>query len=131
MQPFGVAKIDINMDDIVEDARREVEVMLTAWQTQGQGNGGIFRPRVGGTLDTPRSDDSGEFYTGEAPYSDDVAASSKVRFVISSARDRQDSTFTDDDPVEIRGTKTSRLSAVSPSESRHTGAASSSYFEVA
>jgi hypothetical protein len=26
-----VAKIDINMDDIVEDARQEVEVLLSAW----------------------------------------------------------------------------------------------------
>lgn len=41
--PFGVAKIDINMDDIVEDARREVEVMLLAWQSQDS-RGGMFRP---------------------------------------------------------------------------------------
>ena len=41
--PFGVAKIDINMDDIVEDARREVETYLLAWQNQGS-SGGIFRP---------------------------------------------------------------------------------------
>ena len=41
--PFGVAKIDINMDDIVEDARREVEVMILAWQSQGS-CGGMFRP---------------------------------------------------------------------------------------
>lgn len=119
------------MDDIVEDTRREVEVMLTAWQTQGQGNGGIFRPRVGGTLDTPRSDDSGEFYTGETSYSDEVAVSSKVRFVLSGARDRQDGTFTDDDPVEIKGTKASRLTTVSPGESPAGETANSSYFEVA
>ncbi|EHL00484.1 putative UPF0187 protein [Glarea lozoyensis 74030] len=37
--PFGVEKIDINMDDIVDDARREVEVLLTAWQTQGSSSG--------------------------------------------------------------------------------------------
>jgi len=51
--PFGVAKIDINMDDIVEDARREVEVMILAWQSQGS-RGGMFRPypRDGFTSDT-------------------------------------------------------------------------------
>jgi len=32
------------MDDIVEDARREVEVMLAAWQSQGS-SGGMFRPQ--------------------------------------------------------------------------------------
>jgi hypothetical protein len=32
------------MDDIVEDARREVEVMLAAWQSQGTA-GGMFRPQ--------------------------------------------------------------------------------------
>lgn len=41
--PFGVAKIDINMDDIVQDSRREVEVMLAAWQSQGT-RGGMFHP---------------------------------------------------------------------------------------
>lgn len=49
--PFGVAKIDINMDDIVEDARREVEVMLLAWQSQGS-LGGIFRPPQEATSET-------------------------------------------------------------------------------
>jgi hypothetical protein len=58
--PFGVEKIDINMDDIVDDARREVEVLLTAWQTQGSSSGGIFRPRVG---EIPKSDDSSEYYS--------------------------------------------------------------------
>jgi hypothetical protein len=58
--PFGVEKIDINMDDIVDDARREVEVLLTAWQTQGSSSGGIFRPRVG---DVSKSDNSSEYYS--------------------------------------------------------------------
>lgn len=127
-----MAKIDINMDDIVEDARKEVEVMLTVWQTQGQGNTGLFRPRVGGMLDTPISDDSGELYTGEgnSGYNEE-AGSSKVRFVISSARDKRDSAYTDDDPVEIKATKASRLSAVSPAMSPRSGAGGSNYFESA
>lgn len=57
--PFGVAKIDINLDDIVEDARREVEVMLSAWQIQGA-RGGIFRPHVPG--DGVVSDASSEYF---------------------------------------------------------------------
>ncbi|KAI9051498.1 hypothetical protein LZ554_004544 [Drepanopeziza brunnea f. sp. 'monogermtubi'] len=120
--PFGVAKIDINMDDIVEDARKEVEVMLMAWQTQGQGDLGIFRPRLGGMLDTPRSDDSGEIYTGDG----EEAGSSKIRFMVSSARDRQGSAYSDDDPVEIKATRASRRSAVNPAEGPHGG---SSYLE--
>jgi len=50
--PFGLDKIDINMDDIVEDARREIFVMLTAWQNQGSSGQGIFSPQGGAT---PRS----------------------------------------------------------------------------
>jgi hypothetical protein len=59
--PFGVAKIDINMDDIVEDARREVEVMLLAWQNQGA-RGGIFRPHV---RDNLTSESSSEYFSNE------------------------------------------------------------------
>ncbi|KAH7419467.1 Bestrophin, RFP-TM, chloride channel-domain-containing protein [Cadophora sp. MPI-SDFR-AT-0126] len=79
--PFGMEKIDINMDDVVEDARREVEAMLTAWQTQGPSatninpstidpsnphtnnyHSSIFRPRVGGPGPpaTPRSMDEAD-----------------------------------------------------------------------
>jgi hypothetical protein len=60
-----VAKIDINMDDIVEDARRECEVMLLAWQGQGT-RGGIFRPAPG---DFSSSETSSEYYTqtGSSP----------------------------------------------------------------
>lgn len=32
--PFGRTKIDLKMDDIFEDTRREVEVLLEIWQTQ-------------------------------------------------------------------------------------------------
>lgn len=51
------------MDDIVEDARREVEVMLAAWQTQGS-RGGMFRPQPGDGLNSGASSIS-EFYGGE------------------------------------------------------------------
>ncbi|RDW88684.1 hypothetical protein BP6252_00716 [Coleophoma cylindrospora] len=43
--PFGRAKIDINLDAAVADARQEVEALITAWQTQGLGAGGLFRPQ--------------------------------------------------------------------------------------
>jgi hypothetical protein len=59
--PFGVAKIDINMDDIVEDARREVEVMLLAWQTQGT-RGGMFRPYP---RDSVTSETSSEYFSND------------------------------------------------------------------
>jgi len=59
--PFGLDKIDINMDDIVEDTRREVEVMLHAWQTQGS-RGGLFRPTAS---DGMSSETSSEYYNGE------------------------------------------------------------------
>lgn len=35
--PFGVAKNDIPMSAIVEDARRELEVLISVWQTQNYG----------------------------------------------------------------------------------------------
>jgi ion channel-forming bestrophin family protein len=73
--PFGVAKIDINLDDIVEDARREVEVMLSAWQIQGA-RGGIFRPHVPG--DGVLSDASSEYF-GPAPQNEE----SLLRVVVS------------------------------------------------
>jgi len=103
------------MDDIVEDARREVEVMLTAWQTQGPGNGGIFRPRAVGS-DTPRSDASSEFFNGDLDQSQDLQpnlrSQSQVKFVVN---DLSESSYRDDDPVEIRRTRTSRLAALSMS----------------
>ncbi|PBP23297.1 hypothetical protein BUE80_DR005884, partial [Diplocarpon rosae] len=132
--PFGIEKIDINMDDIVEDARKEVEVMLTAWQTQGEGNGGIFRPRVGGRIDTPRSDDSGEYPIDSSfPYSEDgagTANSSKVRFLVTrtgAREDRRGSSYTDGEPDEIKtiGSRTSKLSASSPMGTQ----SESTYFE--
>lgn len=114
--PFGVAKIDINMDDIVEDARREVEVMLTAWQTQGPGNAGIFRPRVMGN-DTPKSDASSDFFNGDLDSSQtqDVPINSRsqsqVRFAVSDPS--EGTSYRDDEPIEIRRTRTSRLANMS------------------
>lgn len=100
--PFGVHKIDINMDDIVEDARREVEVMLTAWQTQGPSNKGIFRPRVADSsrLNTPRSEYEGADYFRDLTEVQD-GIGSQVRFVVddtsrsSSFRDDGRERFTD------------------------------------
>lgn len=40
--PFGHDKIDINMDEIVEDARKEVFVLLNAWQNQRQVGEALF-----------------------------------------------------------------------------------------
>ena len=71
------------MDDIVEDARREVEVMLNCWQTQGN-SGGIFRNHIG---DAPSSEASSEYYTDEPPHdggnTENGASRNNVRFVIS------------------------------------------------
>ncbi|KAM3071889.1 hypothetical protein ACMFMG_009739 [Clarireedia jacksonii] len=53
--PFGKDKIDINMDDIVEDSRKEIEVMLGAWRNQGLSGKGLFTPGVG-TPFTQRAD---------------------------------------------------------------------------
>lgn len=49
------------MDDIVEDARREVQVMLLAWQNQGT-RGGIFHPHV---KDGVTSETSSEYFNPE------------------------------------------------------------------
>jgi len=123
--PFGVAKIDINMDDIVEDTRKEVEVLLAAWQTQGAGNGGIFRPRVG---DTPKSDDSSEFYTDDIDQSEDIGSRNQVRFVVSDLSQRNGI----DDSMEIRDTRSTRTSsAASPGTVGVEAGGSSDYFEVA
>ncbi len=39
--PFGKTKIDLKMDDIFEDTRREVEVMLEVWQTQNHNRSSV------------------------------------------------------------------------------------------
>ncbi|TVY81794.1 UPF0187 protein [Lachnellula suecica] len=121
--PFGVHKIDINMDDIVEDARREVEVLLTAWQTQGPTNKGIFRPRVGdsATLNSPSPEDyASESYEDLMETSDEIRpmrSGSQVRFTLSEASPPvQRSSFRDVDREPLRSAKFSDTpgSAVSP-----------------
>jgi putative membrane protein len=77
--PFGVAKIDINMDDIVEDARREVEVLLSCWQTQGN-SGEIFRNSLG---ETSTSEESSVYFDDDATNHGHAGSQSAVRFVIS------------------------------------------------
>lgn len=94
--PFGISKIDINMDDIVLDARGEVETMLVAWQTQGPSNGGIFRPR---TWDTPKSDDSSQYSTNDLLQSEELPSTiTQVRFIVSDLSERRDS---EDEGIEI------------------------------
>lgn len=105
-----MAKIDINMDDIVEDARRECEVMLTAWQTAGQGSGGIFRPRPHGGTDTPRSDASslnGDYDPNQENLVSNARNQSQVKFALSGLN--EGGSYKDDEPVEIRRSRKSRL----------------------
>ncbi len=125
-----MAKIDINMDDIVEDTRREVEVLLTAWETQGPGNGGIFRPRVGEHTMSPRSDNSSDYEIGGMASSEETVARNRVRFVVS---DLSGERYRDDDTTESRGLRPSRLgSAVSPGTREGTGSSGGNeYFDVA
>ena len=78
--PFGVAKIDINVDDIVEDARQEVEVLLNCWQIQGS-SGGIFRNHIG---ESPTSEASSEYYSDDPSVRvGSTDNQNNVRFIIS------------------------------------------------
>ena len=118
--PFGSHKIDINMDDIVEDARREVEVMLTAWQTQGPTDKGIFRPRVGNpsALNSPRSEIAAEYYSDHPDTNEEVTApGSQVKFVFSDASER--SSFIEDEPSG--GRRMRHPSSVSPGDTTSRG----------
>lgn len=108
--PFGVDKIDINMDDIVEDTRREVEVLLTAWQTAGQGSGGIFLPKSHGQgLESSASSihgdgDESEWRAMGNSVNTAVANTrngSQIRFVISDLS--EEGAHKDDEPMEIGG----------------------------
>ena len=75
--PFGrQPKTDINVDDIVEDARQEVEVLLDAWKTQGKvgEKEGLFWGKRGGKSRAPSV--SGEDFGG-------TEGSAGVKFVIS------------------------------------------------
>jgi len=114
------------MDDIVEDTRREVEVLLTAWETQGPGNGGIFRPRVGEQTMSPRSDNSSDYEVGAMGSSEETVARNRVRFVVG---DLSGERYKDDDTTDVRGLRPSRLgSAVSPGARTETG--STEYFDA-
>jgi putative membrane protein len=132
--PFGVAKIDINMDDIVEDARQEVEVLLTAWQTQGPsvfGQDSIFRPRVGETIISEDSSLS-EFYSGDVEREPVRKTASQVRFVVSDMSDRRykdlDDNGTEGMEIGNRKVRTGRMSsAISPGD---VSTGSSNYFDV-
>jgi len=114
--PFGVHKIDINMDDIVEDARREVEVMLTAWQTQGPSNKGIFRPRVGDSTapSSPRSEYGGEYFSDLVETDEEAPVpGGQVKFVVNDASER--SSFREEERPRSRGMRFP--SSVSPGPS--------------
>lgn len=67
------------MDDIVEDARREVEVLLSCWQTQGN-SGEIFRNYLG---ETSTSEASSVYFDDDATSHGHADSQSAVRFVIS------------------------------------------------
>ncbi|TAQ89594.1 hypothetical protein B7494_g2063 [Chlorociboria aeruginascens] len=73
--PFGVAKIDINMDDVVEDTRQEVEVLLAAWQTQGCHYDSLFHPQI---PRTPHSAETSHYYPAA-----DAELPTHVKFVVS------------------------------------------------
>jgi len=93
--PFGIAKMDINMDDIVADARREVEVLLSAWQisrTRGSSGSGIFQTcfsgkarRIDGSSGSGEYFSSGGMTSGEASGESEGRGVGKgnVRFVVS------------------------------------------------
>ena len=69
------------MDDIVADTRREVEVLLAAWQTQGAGSAGMFRPaRADGTI-TPVLESQDEYHNGAASQTE-ASGLNQVRFVL-------------------------------------------------
>ena len=118
------------MDDIVEDTRREVEVLLTAWETQGPKNEGIFRPHVGeSTTMSPKSDASSDFEINTMGSSEETGTRNRVRFVIS---DLSGERYKDDDG---RLRPAHRLSnSVSPgsiAEETESGTSGSAYFDVA
>lgn len=70
---------DLSQDDIVEDARQEVEVLLLAWQTQGGTNeGGIFRTGIPRSGERGTSNSSGGNSGLTTP-----TITNKVRFVVS------------------------------------------------
>lgn len=95
------------MDDIVEDTRREVEVLLTAWQTAGQGSSGIFMPKSRNELESSASSINGD---GAGEGTETMVNSrpnlgeSRIRFVISD-HDGGELEVGEDEPVQIRQRK--------------------------
>ena len=119
--PFGrVAKTDINVDDIVEDARQEVEVLLFAWQTQGRSAemDGLFRSR------TTKSTVGSEMGSGaNSPGAGNGLGSQHVKFAI------RDGYRDDEGGERVRGLGRSRLgSAISPGERSNKASVSEEYF---
>jgi hypothetical protein len=100
------------MDDIVEDARREVEVLLSCWQNQGH-SGGIFRNHLG---EASTSAASSVFYNDET---DDETEDNPnvVKFVVS-----------DQNKGPAEDWRARLLSAVSPGDGMSRGAEGDSYF---
>jgi len=108
------------MDDIVEDSRREVEVLLAAWQTQGKGDGGIFRSRGFEKLDS-----SNDYYGREQSISEESRQRSQVKLMVS---DLSEETYGDDESADGGRLRMKRApSGVSPG---NVGTGSSTYFDV-
>lgn len=91
--PFGVAKINIDLDGFVADARKEVEVLLTAWQTQGPGSGGMFRPRLG---EIPKSDSNSIHYTDLPDGNGHNSARSQIKVVVNDSTESSQKTSESD-----------------------------------
>lgn len=88
--PFGrQPKTDINVDEIVEDARQEVEVLLDAWRSQGRvgDKEGLFWGRRGGKSRAGSVSFGGARDRGRDL---DGAPRSGVKFVISDLSDTPD-----------------------------------------
>jgi len=68
------------MDDIVEDSRREIEVLLSMWQTQGQTKGGPFQPHSARLVESPKSEADGQYFKHNLH---NVPDPRQMRFVVS------------------------------------------------
>ncbi len=121
--PFGVAKIDINIQDVVEDTRREVEVLLGAWLTQEPSNAGMFRPRRAN--ETPRSDASSVYESGEVAL--ERVPAGQVRFVVN---DSSDGNYKDDEPMEIRRVRTTITPDSTNLRERIGGSSTTDYYDL-
>ncbi len=100
----------------MEDTRQEVEVLLTAWQTQAPSNIGMFRPRA---VETPRSDASSVYESGEA--TQEQVSAGQVRFVVN---DSSDGNYKDNEAVEIRRVRTAKAAGSG-------GSSTTDYYDLA